>query len=206
MTLAPSGRVVRNRPRERPHRPDCSPFAHRVCLPIEPPITPTYSGFRPSRAACVLPSFRPSPPEHLSVPTLFAPRVPSVGSSRVSSLSFEYALVLWSVGDPITRSSFLPCLPCSLTVERTVIPTSVSGSFAALGTASSRLVPSWPAWPYMISEMPRFLFPVRSPLFSMHLLRFPPFIRIVFHSSRNTNRVVFRSGRIPIPWRVLPFV
>ena len=61
--------------------------------------------------------------------SLFIPQLPSEGS------------VLRSSCDHITRSSFLPCSQCSLAVERTSIPTSISVFFAALVTTSSQPMP-----------------------------------------------------------------
>ena len=140
------------------------PLLATYVLRSSPRSLRTHAGFHPSRALCIPPSVRPSPcPKHLGVPTLSARRVPSVVSSRVSSLSSEYVLILQSVGDPITRSLFLPCLSYSLAVDRTVILTSVSGSLAALGTASSRLALSWLAWNSKLSGMPRFLSIIHAP-------------------------------------------
>ena len=96
-----------------------------------------YVGFHALRTAYVPLSVRSSPhADSLRMLTLSAPRSLCVGSSCVP-LSFpECTLVLQSLRDPITHSSLPPCLSCSLAVERTLIPTSGSVSFAALDTAS----------------------------------------------------------------------
>ena len=148
------------------------PLSAAYVLRMRSRLLQSHTGFRPSRTACVPPSARfPPRPKHLGVHPLSVPRLPPVVSTHVSLLSSEYTLALRSLCDHITRPSFLPCLRCSLVVERTSILTSMSvypasASFAALITALSRPTPSWPAWHCTSSGMPRFLFMVRSPLSS----------------------------------------